>query len=342
MNDLLNKQRETLRQTKEREVWQPLSTYTKAGNERARQHGQTLIQNGKVGCLILAGGQGSRLKTDQPKGLIPLTPKTGKCLLQLFCEKAQRAGPSLPMAIMTSPLNHDPIADFFKKNAFFGLPIDLFSQEMLPFLDDTGNWLFEASGKVATGPDGNGTCLKHFVASGLWEKWRAQGVEYISVLPVDNPLADPFDPELIGYHALNNHEVSIKAILRQDPNEQVGVIGLRKGKIGIAEYSELPVNNTEFSLANINLFCLSLAFVKKVAKVELPWHLARKTLKGFEGVHFWKFETFLFDLFEHADRTGVIVYPRENVYAPLKNAEGDKSLKAVQETLLAQQGEEYL
>jgi UDP-N-acetylglucosamine/UDP-N-acetylgalactosamine diphosphorylase len=348
MKELLKKQRNTLFYPKDPGPFEPLLTYDSAGNEETAKRGKMLIEQGKVGCLILSGGQASRMGLSQPKGLIPVTPVKGKPLLQLFCEKTNHAG---PLAIMTSPLNHAPIAKFFEDNNSFGLDIDLFSQEMLPFLDDRGNWVFEAPGKIASGPDGNGYALKRLVESGIWEKWKQRGIEYVTIIPIDNALADPFDPELVGHHACQGNDLSIKAVLRSDLSEKVGAIGLKNGKIGIVEYSELPPQNEAFILANINLFCFSSSFIEKAAKVELSWHLARKaasillrTAKGSfqESVMIWKFETFLFDLFPHADKASVIVYPREKVYAPLKNATGDKSLKAVQDILLAQNCETYL
>ncbi len=138
------------------------------------------------------------------------------------------------------------------------------------------------------------------------------------MLPIDNPLADPFDAALCGEHALNNQEVTIKAIERADPAEKVGVIVLRDGTISVQEYSELP-DHFEAPLAHIGLFCFSLSFIERIAEVELPWHLARKT---YRGQKIWKFERFLFDVLPHTQKTSVLVYPREDVYAPLKNLEG--------------------
>src|SRR6185437_13993415 len=161
--------------------------------------------------------------------------------------------------------------------------------------------------------------------------------------PIDNPLADPFDTELVGFHARQNNEVTLKAVFRHDPQEKMGVICLKNRKIGVQEYSELPSDSTRFELANTSLFCLSMDFIKTVSQKILPWHLARKTAtvlastaKSYaaETTKIWKFETFLFDMLDHAQNVSVLVYPREQTYAPLKNSTGDNSLSTLQSALL--------
>lgn len=233
---------------------------------------------------------------------------------------------------MTSPLNHEAIAAFLKEHAYFGLSIDLFPQEMLPFLDDQGNWIVEGAGKIVQGPDGNGHCFKRFVESGLWEKWNARGIRHINILPIDNALADPFDKELLSQHLIQGNDVTIKAIPRENPQESVGALCLKNGKVGVWEYSELSGETKNLHLANINLFCLSMAFAHRLAEKTFPWHLARKK---HNSAPIWKFETFIFDMLDYAEKVGVVVFPREQVYSPLKNAVGERSLKTVQESLLA-------
>jgi UDP-N-acetylglucosamine/UDP-N-acetylgalactosamine diphosphorylase len=316
------------------EPYQKFDSPTDAG----RLKGEALLREGKVACLILAGGQGSRLGTSLPKALVEITPVRKKTLLQLFCEKTAAASVAykmpLQLAIMTSSLNHKQIADYLLQNGYFGLKegqVQLFMQDEAPFVNEDGNWIEEASGSFAAGPDGNGHSLKKLMESGIGKRWKEQGVESLIVLPIDNPLADPFDAALCGERALKNQAVTIKAIKRSDPAEKVGVIVLRDEKIAVQEYSELP-DHFEAPLAHIGLFCFSLAFIEQIAEVELPWHLARKTYKGHQ---IWKFERFLFDVLAHAEKTGVLVYPREDVYAPLKNLEGRHSLVTVKLALSA-------
>ncbi|HEY5235491.1 MAG TPA: UTP--glucose-1-phosphate uridylyltransferase, partial [Rhabdochlamydiaceae bacterium] len=225
-------------------------------------------------------------------------------------------------------------AEYLLKNDYFGLnasQVHLLMQDSAPFVNDEGNWIEESPGCFAAGPDGNGHSLKKLMESGIGKRWKEQGIESLIVLPIDNPLADPFDAALCGEHALKNREATLKAIKRSDPAEKVGVIVSREGSIAVQEYSELP-EAFQAPLAHIGLFCFSLSFVEKVAEVELPWHLARKT---YGNQKIWKFERFLFDVLAHTQEAGVLVYPREDVYAPLKNLEGNHSLESVQEALCA-------
>ena len=288
--------------------------------------------------MILAGGQGTRLGTSLPKALVEVTPIRKKTLLQLFCEKTAAASFAyenpLQIAIMTSSLNHQQIADYLLQNSYFGLKesqVKLFMQDDAPFVNEEGNWIEETPGNFAAGPDGNGHSLKKLMESGIGKHWKEQGIESLIVLPIDNPLADPFDAALCGEHALKNQDVTIKAIKRADPAEKVGVVVLQDGKVAVQEYSELP-DHFDAPLAHTGLFCFSLSFVERIAQLELPWHLARKSYRGHK---IWKFERFLFDVLSHTQKAGVLVYPREDVYAPLKNLEGHHSLETVQRALSA-------
>lgn len=339
----------------------PLTQYTEAGSEKARMKGERLICQGKVGCLLLAGGQGTRLGSNKPKGMTPVSLLKNKSLFQLFAERVKAAskwaGRPLCLAIMTSLLNHEETCQFFEDNQYFGLcktQIDFFKQSVLPFCDEQGNWMLSYYGKLAVGPDGNGYALKAFAEQGLLDKWSEQGVEYFQVIPVDNPLADPFDAELIGFQSQENADVVLKAVKRMSPDDKMGVVVERDGKISVVEYTELDHKDSSsynsdgsltYPIANTGLFSFHISFLKSAQAVSshLPWHLAQKQadvlIPHHSGAHcqkapVWKFETFIFDLLADAKRPAVLLYPREYVYAPLKNACGEKSIDTVREALL--------
>jgi UDP-N-acetylglucosamine/UDP-N-acetylgalactosamine diphosphorylase len=344
---LLAKQQEALHRGKSFTDFRPYSNHTTHGD---LELGESFLRQGKVGCLILAGGQGTRLGFDGPKGSYPVSLIRQKSLFQLFCERTRAAsawsGYPLPICIMTSAVNHAQTLAFFEQHGNFGLAgsqLSFIQQQMLPFLDDRGHWLLEAPGKIAEGPDGNGQALSLFYNCGLWEKWRACGIEYLNVIFVDNALADPFDAEFVGYTASIGADATLKALERKSADEKMGVLAECAGKLKVIEYSELPADASQFTLSSTGMFCISMQFIGKL-DVEFPLHVARKkapVLLGQEMAQIWKCERFIFDLLDHARTTGVLVCPREKIYAPLKNASGDRSIESVRHALLLHDQQTY-
>lgn len=299
-------------------------------------NGQDAIQNGEVACLVVAGGQGTRLKCDGPKGIYPISVIENKSLFQLIAEKviaaSKVAGRPLQIAFMTSPLNHEHTISFFNDHNFFGLSqdqISFYPQAVLPFLDEKGNLFLENPSSIAEGPDGNGSSLSELVKSGVWEKWHASGVRYINFILVDNPLADPFDAELVGYHKRMEADVTLKCTERKSEKENVGMIVQQHGKIMVREYSELTSEDKASKKhrgANLSLFCFSMDWVKEIEHYAMPLHLAHKS-------HAWKFEKFIFDILPVSHRTEALLYPRSECFAPLKNLTGNDSVETVKTAL---------
>jgi UDP-N-acetylglucosamine/UDP-N-acetylgalactosamine diphosphorylase len=338
--DLFQKQQKRLQQPHPLEqTFEPVREANHA-SEKWRPYGVERLAQSKVACLILAGGQGSRLQSTIPKALIAVTADQKKTLLELHLEKIANASTfhnaRIPCAIITSRENHPQIAQFLKQKDFCNLDpqlLTLVTQTEAPFLDDQGNWILRDHGKIASGPDGNGHALHLLKASGILDTWEKQGIEQITIIPIDNALADPVDPILIGYHAAHPSDVTLKVIERPHSEEKVGMVVRKEGRITVQEYSEiLPHQNPPTCLAHINLFILNLSFAKRISQVEFPWHLARKQ-DPISKQWIWKFERFIFDMLPHAEATHLLLYPREAVYAPLKNATGEKSLTTVREAL---------
>ncbi|MGE5196719.1 MAG: UTP--glucose-1-phosphate uridylyltransferase [Anaerolineae bacterium] len=330
--------------------------------------GKQLLEEGKAACLILAGGMGSRLQASVPKALIEITPIKKKTLLQLFLEKAmaasRRAQRFLPLAIMTSPLNHPIISRYLIQNNWFGYPpsaVALFSQSMLPFLDDRGNWLLEEPGKIAAGPDGNGSALKGLFTAHIAQKWQQDGVVYVSTVLIDNPLADPFDVEMLGLHQRCGSAAILKAVKRESVDEKVGLLALEKDRLTTVEYSEMEKELKEaknsgggllFPLANTGLFSLELNRLQTVVLdplFALPWHWARKQAAVLlntceekkEEVFIWKAETFFFDILNYVENARVLVCPRQKTFAPLKTMRGENDLESVQKALIEADKQRY-
>ena len=329
-------------------LFEPFRAFKEVGDPKAVEEGQARLQAGQMGCLVLAGGQGSRLNFNGPKGMYPVSLIKHKSLFQLLAEKvvaaSHQAQTSLPLAIMTSPQNDQVTKDFFVENQRFGLSssqLSFFSQKELPLLDASGHLFLESSCKIAQGPDGNGGSLKEFVHSGIWSDWVQRGIQYVNLIIIDNPLADPFDAELLGFHCQQAAEITLKCTEKKDPQEQVGLLVQQEDHSRVIEYSEIgekekqaldAKGQLQYRCANLSLFCLSMNFIQKVAAIELPLHRAWK--KGA-----WKFETFIFDILPYATKVAALLYPRETCFAPLKNASGDQSLQTVQAAIQSRERE---
>lgn len=340
----------------------PFTAYSKAGNKIDAETGRTAIAQGLVGCLIVAGGQGTRLGFDGPKGAYPVTLIKRKSLFELFVEKTlaagEQAGRRLPLAIMTSEENDLETRRFFDKNHYFGMnksDLSFFVQRNLPFLDQEGNLFLQSAEKIAAGPDGNGGALRAFYDSGLFSAWYSQGVRYLNFILIDNVLADPFDAELIGHQIRTGSEIVVKCTEKASPEEKVGVLAMEKNRAAVVEYSELPSDiagrrdgkgNLLFGLANLSLFSFAMDFVQNICTEEIPLPLH----KAFKAATFldsrgnsvksdkpaaWKFERFIFDLLPFARRVDALIYPRESCFAPLKNSTGSDSPSTVAAALEA-------
>jgi len=333
-----------------------ISQLTDAQKER----GAALFKEGKIGCLVLAGGQGSRFGFNGPKGCIEVSPIASKSLFQLICEKVKGAshlaGRDLHLAIMTSPLNHDATVDYFEENAFFGLNrnfVTFFSQEMLPFFDKEGELFLNRVDHLAEGPNGNGYALYRFYETGVLAKWQKEGVEYVNVIPVDNPLASPFNSEVIGLHDERGDEIVFNAVAKRSPTEGVGVIGHKGGIPLVIEYSELPKEEAErvndegeliWRAANSALFSASLSYIERIGResAPMPWHLAVKKGKRVvkegdkfktEPLEFYKFEAFIFDAFRFTDSFSVYLADRTGCFSPIKRVHGSDSLDSARADL---------
>lgn len=358
--NLVEKMQQTLQPSPlQKEEYAPYQTSYRCGSIELQKIGRAALKNHQCGAIIVAGGQGSRLRFNGPKGCFPISLVKQKSLFQLFAEKCKAAslelGVHLPIAVMTSLENHAETCIFFAEHNFFGLQpmqVSFFVQPSLPALDKMRNLFLESRDRFSMAPNGNGAVFKAFVEEGIYRRWKERGVEYVTFSQIDNPLSDPFDAELIGLQITQNLDVGIKAIERENPDESVGlIVKKRSGQLGVVEYNEVPAekmqqrdkdNRLLYSIANISSFCFSLPFMYEASLHSLPLHPAIKPLKYLneEGKtvtpaepNGWKFEQFVFDAFSFAKKIEAIIYPRENVFAPLKNYQGEDSIATVQAAL---------
>lgn len=326
----------------------------KALYDQAVRTGRDLLRAGKVAAFTVAGGQGTRLGFDGPKGTVTISPVRGKTLFQLFAEMIKAAGTkygvSVPWYIMTSPANHEETLRFLGKHEFFGLPesdISLFAQAMLPAFDAAGRIFLEDKHRIALGPDGHGGSLRALVKSGSLEDMQARGVEVISYFQVDNPLVKPFDPLFIGLHAETGSQMSIKVTPKADDLERVGNVCIHDGKVTVIEYSNFPeelahaVNangDRKFDAGNLAIHLLNVDFVDRIIarRFQLPYHRADRRMSWIDedgllrtpaDANAVKLETFVFDALPLAGKPLVLQVDRAEEFSPVKNAQGVDSVE---------------
>jgi UDP-N-acetylglucosamine/UDP-N-acetylgalactosamine diphosphorylase len=216
--------------------------------EQARRRAAEAIRAGQVGVILVAGGQGTRLGFDHPKGMFPIGPVSNKTLFQIHVEKivaaARRYGVQIPLYLMTSPATHDETVAFFADHGRFGLPADdlfVFCQGTMPAVDDRdGRVLLESPGRIATSPDGHGGLLAAMHRSGALDDADRRGIRHLFYFQVDNPLVDICGLDFLGYHLLSNSELSSQVIAKRDPLERVGNVVQVDGRLMVIEYSDLP------------------------------------------------------------------------------------------------------
>ena len=327
----------------------------------ARPLGEQTLRQGQCAVLLVAGGQGSRLGFEQPKGMYPIGPLSGKSLFQLHAEKVlalrRRYAAEVPFLIMTSPATHQATEAFFAAHGYFGLPAEsvwFFQQGTMPALEvQTGRLLLETPGSLFLSPDGHGGCLMALAGSGLLGRLKQRGVRTLFYLQVDNPLVAIADPIFLGMHRQHQAEVSSKCVAKRDASERAGVFAQSAGRCYIVEYSDLPAElatqttpdgRLRFWAASPAIHLFEVSFLERMTAEQgraMPFHVARKKVPHLDDPqpqteNALKFERFIFDVLPHAQRWLVVETRREDEFAPLKNAQGHDSPDTVRAALLAQ------
>jgi len=325
----------------------------RAREARARAAGEELLRAGRVAPVLLAGGQGTRLGFDGPKGAFPFAPITGRTLFEhhavTIAALRRRHGAPLPWYVLTSPQNDAVTRRFFADHEHFGLApssVRFVVQGTLPAVDrEDGRILLEAPDRVALSPDGHGGLLSALRASGSLDEMAAGGVDTIFTFQVDNPMLRVCRPELLGHHAMAGADMSSLVVRKLAPEEKMGVIARIGGRTGVVEYSDLPDELAQqrdaegelvYWAGSIAVHAIQRQFAERLTGTgpRLPFHRAVKKVPHIDdegrsvdpdepnGV---KFETFLFDALPYADRTVTVEVLREEEFSPIKNAEGPDS-----------------
>lgn len=340
---------------------EPASPDQRSLYEKAREQAENLLRNGEVAAFTVAGGQGTRLGFDAPKGTFPISPVRKKSLFQLFAEAMLRAQEKhdvvLSWYIMTSPLNDADTREFFEEHDFFGLEPDqvmFFPQGTLPAVDFEGRVLLAAPDRLALSPDGHGGSLAAMRNSGALDDMKERGIRHISYFQVDNPLVHVFDPLFIGLHALLGAEMSSRCLEKTGPTEKLGNFCLVDGTLCVVEYSDMPEELAEQHTADGRLrfrpgspaiHVLDRTFVERLTEggLDLPVHRAVKKVPyvDSEGTRIEpkepnavKFEMFVFDAIPEAKDPLILQADRDEQFAPLKNQTGPDSVDSVRDRMV--------
>ncbi len=315
-----------------------------------KEKGEQMLADGEVGCILVAGGQGSRLGFDGPKGCFPIGPVSGKTLFHVHAHKIaaleEKYNTQIPFYIMTSEANDKDTRDCFEQNDWMRLSperVKFFTQNMWPALWRDGKFVLDRPDHIFMSPDGHGGLLSALKGRGMLDDMENRGLKTLFYFQVDNPMVEIADPVFIGLHGERRADVSVKVCEKRDPEEGVGVVVRRNGKYAVAEYSELSdeqkyartdSGKLKFRFGSVAIHVFSYDFLKQEASGRLPLHLAHKkvpycddagnTVKP-EEPNAYKFEKFIFDVLPDADKVLNLEFKRENEFSPVKRASGDDS-----------------
>ncbi|RAH71194.1 UDP-N-acetylglucosamine diphosphorylase [Aspergillus aculeatinus CBS 121060] len=328
--------------------------------QRWYEEGLQLTADNKVAVVLMAGGQGTRLGSSDPKGCFDIGLPSHKSLfqiqaerivkLQLLAKKVTGKDAAIPWYVMTSGPTRKPTEEFFRKHNYFGLDksnVVIFEQGVLPCISNEGKILMESKSKAAVAPDGNGGIYLALITSGVREDMRKRGIEHIHTYCVDNCLVKVADPVFIGFAASKNVDIATKVVRKRNATESVGLILQKNGKPDVVEYSEIDKETAEakdpkqpdvlkFRAANIVNHYYSFRFFESIEtwSHKLPHHVARKKIPciNTETGEFFKpekpngvkLEQFVFDVFPMTplEKFACIEVRREDEFSPLKNARG--------------------
>ena len=337
-------------------VRQPQSAEDSAVWKSATERGVAELKAGRVAVITVAGGQGTRLGFNHPKGMFPIGPVSDRPLFQIFADqivaRRRRHDAAIPWFIMTSDATHAETVAFFQAKDYFGLLPDsvaFFQQGSLPAIDAaTGRILLSGRAELALSPDGHGGLILALQNAGLLKQMEREGIEHVFYHQVDNPTAIIADPALIGFHHQHRSLMTTNVVCKSSPTERMGVLVDVDGHTEIIEYSELTPEQAAscdeagqwiFWAGNTAIHVFDRNFLQRLTEDGrgLPLHVARKNVayvdyrgqlvQPADAAHpnAFKLERFIFDALPMAERTLIVEGNREREFNPVKNASGADS-----------------
>lgn len=345
-----------------RGVFSPMDALTineiKSRKDEFESIGIKAIQEGKLGAVLLAGGQGSRLGFEHPKGMFNIgeskTLYIFECLINNLLKVVKQADAWIPLLVMTSEENDLETKKFFAKHNYFGYSeanILFFVQEQLPTVDTNGKLMLSAKDKVSTAPNGNGGWYMSLIKSGIANTVKSAEIEWLNVFAVDNVLQKMADPCFLGAVIACNADSGSKVVAKADPHERVGVLCHEDGKPSIVEYYEMtnemieshePDGRLSYNYGVILNYLFKTDILNKIVDKELPLHKAFKKIKYIDDNgntvfpdenNAYKFETLVLDMVKFQDSCLAYEVERDKEFAPVKNKTGVDSVETARELL---------
>ena len=332
-----------------------------ANRSAFEQTGLAAIRAGKVGAVLLAGGMGTRLGSNAPKGMynVGLTRPLYifECLFHNLMDVTKQAGNYIHLFVMTSDKNHDQTVAFLTEHQFFGYEgsfVHFFKQDMAPASDYTGKIYLEAKDHLATSPNGNGGWFISLQKAGLLDVVHKEGIAWLNIFGVDNVLQRIADPVFVGATLTKQCAVGSKVVRKAAPDEKVGVMCLEDGKPSIVEYYELTEalmnakdakGNPAYNFGVILNYLFNVAALEKLTG-NLPLHIVEKKIPYIDAAgnpvtpekpNGYKFEALVLDMIHKLDSCLPFEVVREKEFAPIKNATGVDSVETAR-ALLTQNG----
>lgn len=313
--------------------------------------GEDAIKNGKLAVVTMAGGQGTRLGHNGPKGTYDIGLPSHKSIFEIqndiLKEASEKYKFTIPWYIMTSNANDKDTKKFFEEHQYFGYPKaeanNFFIQGELPMIGEDGKLILDENGFIKEAADGHGGVFEAMARNGVLDDMKKRGVEWVFIAAVDNVLVKMADPMLIGFAIKNGFQIASKTIPKRGPEEKVGVFCKKDGKPYVIEYTEISDElanardeNGEllYGESHVLLNLFNISTLEEIEKYKLPYHTAHKKsdymnengeIVKAEKPNAYKFETFLFDAFAKMPEIGLISGIREEDFSPVKNAEGSDS-----------------
>ena len=358
--DLLNELYKISKRDKEKAIGSQLIEHVKFVDKykmneedfnKYKDVGENIIKNGEYAVVTMAGGQGTRLGHNGPKGtfLLDVKPKP-KYLFEILADGIKRAnekyGVILNWYIMTSTENDEKTEEFFEEHNYFGYPknkIKFFKQGNLPLISEEGKLLVDENLHIKYAADGNGCIYKSMRIDGILDDMKQKGIKWVFIGAVDNALLNMIDPILLGLTVCDGNKIGSKSVVKISPEEPVGVFCKKNGKPGVIEYTELPTEMAhevdeegELLFGESHIMCNLYSFeaLEKISKEKLPYHSANKKAPYMNEMgemikptkpNAYKYEAFIFDGFAYFDNISILRGRRNEDFAPVKNAEGNDS-----------------